>query len=215
MKNASKHAETLRSLYKKVAASDAERPSLDPLRSVVLGVLREDCDDAPADAAMGRFDDEFVDVNELRVATELELADLMGVDYPDVEARSFRLRELLMALFDGEGRLSLHRLSAMNKREQRAALRDVPHVTPFVEAHAMLLGFGGSAVPVDARTLAHLIERDALDAEADVETAQRFLEQHLRADEYWPFYAGCRRELAKPAKTVAGRKSKPKKAKSA
>ena len=209
MKNASKHAETLRSLYPQLAATDAERPSLEPLRAVVLGVLREDADDAAADAAMARFDEEFVDVNELRVATELELADLMGQDYPDVVARSVRLRELLMALFEGEGRLSLDRLAAMNKKELRIAVRAVPHITPFAEAHAMLLGFGGSAVPVDARTVSHLIEVEILDAEADVEAAQRFLEQHLRADEYWPFYAGCRRELAKtdrpkpPAKAKA------------
>ena len=196
MKNASKYAEAVRTLYKAVAATDAERPSLDPLRAVVLGVLREGVADAAADVAMARFDEEFVDINELRVATELELADLMGEDYPDVDARSVRLREVLMALFDGEGRLSLDRIAALHKKEQRAALRAVPHATPFVEAHAMLLGFGGSALPLDGRTLAHLIEKEACDPEADLETAQKFLEQHLRVDEYWPFYAGTRRELA-------------------
>ena len=217
MKNASKHAAELKSLQQSLdGAAPRQRPSYEPLRAIVLGVLREDCDDDAADAAMGRFDDEFVDVNELRVATELELADLMGEDYPDVNARSVRLRELLMALFDGEGRLSLDRLSAMTKKDQRAALRKVPLISPFVEAHAMLLGFNGSALPVDGRMLAHLIERDCCDEEADAETAQKFLEQHLRADEYWAFYAALRGVVAdaQDAKD-AGKKGGRRKAKAA
>ena len=196
MKNASKHVGALKSLHKKLPPPSEARPTLDPLRAVVLGVLREDAADAAADAAMARFDEEFVDVNELRVATELELADLMGEAYPDVEKRAFRLREVLMALFDGEGRLSLVRVEAMVKKDQRTALRGVTHMTPFVEAHASLLGFGHAAVPLDGRMLALLQAKDVCDAEADVETAQKFLESTLKAEECWPFYSGLRQHMA-------------------
>ena len=211
MKNASKQAATLRSLYKKVAPKHPdERPALDPLRALVLGVLREDADDAVADAAMARLDEEFVDVNELRVATELELADLLGEDYPDAEPRAGRLRELLMALFDGEGHLSLGRVTAMQRKEQRAALRGLPRMTPFVEAHAILLAYGSAAVPLDGRSKHYLCDAGACLAEWDVAETQLFVEDQLKAEECWPFFAGLRRVAfeAKAAKVPAKRKAR-------
>src|SRR5688500_4420544 len=131
MKNASKHATTLKTLYRRLCRQHkpGERPQLEPFRALVLGVLREDCDEGRAAQALASLDAEFVDVNELRVATELELMSLIGEDYPKVVDRSLRLRDLLMSLFDTEGRLSITRLAAMNKKEQRAALHQLPTMT--------------------------------------------------------------------------------------
>lgn len=208
MKNASKHAETLKELLKKLTkrhkATEA-RPQLEPLRALVLGVLREDCDDSRADEAMERFDEEFVDVNELRVATELELADLMGLKYPNVAQRSVRLRDMLMQLFDVEGRLTVDRIAGLTKKEQRQSLRNVPTMTPFVEAHLTLLGFGQSALPVDRSIRNFLSSEEAIDTDADLDETQKFLEGHLKADECWPAFVALR-QAALAAADSGGKK---------
>lgn len=194
MKNATKHATTLRSLYRKLVRQHrpGERPQLEPLRALVLGVLREGCDETRAQRVMAQIDEEFVDINELRVATELELAGMMGHSYPEAAERAVRLRELLMSVFDAEGRLSIERMAALNKKEQRSCLRGLPMMTPFVEAHVSVLGFGQAAVPVDEMMCRYLVHGGALEPEATLDEAQRFLEAHLKADECWPFFAACR-----------------------
>lgn len=205
MKNASKHAATLKGLLKRLTKQHkAEaRPHLEPLRALVLGVLREDCDDKRAEEAMVRLDEEFVDVNELRVATELELADLMGPKYPAVAERSVRLRDMLMQLFDAEGRLTVDRIAGLTKKEQRQSLRSVPTMTPFAEAHLAMLGFGQSAIPVDRAIRAILLAEGAIDEEADLDTTQKFLEAHLKADECWPAFVALR-EAAATSTAAAG-----------
>lgn len=210
MKNASKHAATLKALLKRlVKQHKAEaRPQLEPLRALVLGVLREDCDDKRAEEAMVRYDEEFVDVNELRVATELELADLMGMKYPGVAERSVRLRDMLMQLFDVEGRLTVERIAGLTKKEQRQSLRRVPTVTPFIEAHLTMLGFGQSAMPVDRAMRDFLVAEGAVDEEADLDVIQKFLEANLKADQCWPAFVALREAVATGSQSgpKAGRK---------
>ena len=125
MKNATKHAGSLRSLYRKLIRQHRAppRPQLEPLRAIVMGVLCEQCDDARAQKILEVFEETFVDINELRVATELELAAMIGSRYPGAPERAVRLREILMSLFDAEGRLCIERVAAMNKKDQRSALR--------------------------------------------------------------------------------------------
>ncbi len=208
MKNASKHAATLKSLYRKLCRQHKppERPEIDPFRSLVLGVLREDCDDGRAEAAMATLDREFVDINELRVATELELCSLIGDSFPRSMDRCVRLRELLMSLFDAEGRLSITRVAAMNKKEQRAALHGLPMMSPFVEGHVALLAFGQAAMPVDEPMRRYLESVGILEQGSTVEETQRFLESHLKSDECWPFFHACRIEACRLLSS-AGRKT--------
>lgn len=206
MKNASKHAAALKTLLKRLIRlhKPGEAPQLDPLRALVMAVVMEDCDDRKAAAAMAAFDAEFVDVNELRVATELELADLMGPKYPSFGERSMRLRDLLMNLFDAEGRLSIDRLAAMGKKDLRAAMRGVPQMTPFVEGFMTLAGFAQTAVPLDETMRQFLVTQDVLEPETAPDEAQRFLEGNLKAEECWPFFASCR------AAAIASRSSRAK-----
>lgn len=192
MKNATKHAATLKSLCRKLIRQQpaGERPQLDPLRAIVLGVLCEECDDRRAQKVMATLEGEFVDINELRVATELELAAMIG-HFPSSGDRAVRMRELLMSLFDAEGRLTIDRLAAMNKKDQRTALRALPMMSPFVEGFVLLAGFGQAAVPVDESMRAYLAASGAVEEDSTVEEAQKFLEAHLKADECWPFFQAC------------------------
>ena len=91
MKSATKHAEELRSLFKRLTKDckpEPRQPPLDPLKALVRGAMSFDVPDARADEAMAVIDREFVDLNELRVATELEVQELLGNKYPAIERRA-------------------------------------------------------------------------------------------------------------------------------
>jgi len=193
MKNASKHAETLRATLKKIAAKDRPpRPTYEPLVALVRGALSEDADDAAVDAAMERVEAEFVDLNELRVATELEVVDLLGSDFPGIEEKATLVRTVLHTIFDREHTMKLERLKEMKRAEARQYLRDLPMMTPFVEAYVALHAFEANAFPLDDSTHGYLVDEGVVEPEAGVEEAQQFLESNLKAEELYPAYVALR-----------------------
>jgi len=199
MKNASKHADNLRSLFKRLLKEgkpEPRPPAIDPLRALVLGILTFDTTDARAQQAMAIVDRVFVDINELRVATELEVIEIISPRYPDMELRALMFRETLNQIFEKEHTLSLERIKTLGKKEVRAFLKELPEMTPYVEAYTMLIGLDATAVPVDATTLALLKEHDAVEDETTIEDAQKFLEAQLKADEVYDFHCVVRRALA-------------------
>lgn len=198
MKNATKHAEVLRSLLKSLLKEGKPTPpeKTDPLKALVRGAMVADVADSRADDAVRVIEREFVNLNELRVATELEVQDLLGFKYPSIEQRVTLITRCLNAVFEKEHTLSLDRLKALSKRDARQFIRELPDMTPFVEAYVMLMAFdGATAVPVDNEVLAYLREQGVLDEKATLEEAQKFLENNLKGDECYDFYAVTRRAI--------------------
>src|SRR5271156_470801 len=135
MKNATKHADELRSLFKKLMRDEKPPPreTMDALQALVRGAMSYDVPDSKAGDAMKAINDEFVDLNELRVATDLEIQELLGVRYPEIERRVAMITQGLNQIFEKEHTLSLDRLKGISKREARQFLRDLPDIHPFVE----------------------------------------------------------------------------------
>src|SRR5688500_1723037 len=165
MKNATKHAETLRSLFKSLLKEHKPAPQekMEPLRALVKGAMSYDVSDSRADEAMRAIEREFVNLNELRVATELEVQELLGVKYPEIEQRVQLITRCLNAVFEKEHTLSLDRLKTISKRDARQFIRELPDITPFVEAYTMLFGFDSvAAIPVDKEILSYLREEEVI-----------------------------------------------------
>jgi endonuclease III len=194
MKSATKHAEELRSLIKRLVKEykPGERARQEPLKALVRGAMSYDVPDARAEDAMKAIDKEFVDLNELRVATDLEIQELLGTRYPQIEKRVAMITQSLNAIFEKEHTLNLERLSTISKRDSRQFLRDLPDIHPFVEAYVMLFAFEGHTVPMDDQMLEYLREEEIVEPETTVEEAQRFLEHHVKAEECFEVYTVLR-----------------------
>jgi endonuclease III len=194
MKSATKHAEELRSLIKRLVKEykPGERARQEPLKALVRGAMSYDVPDGRADDAMKAIDKEFVDLNELRVATDLEIQELLGTRYPQIEERVAMITQSLNAIFEKEHTLNLDRLSTISKRDSRQFLRDLPDIHPFVEAYVMLFAFEGHTVPMDDQMLEYLREEEIVEPETTVEEAQRFLEHHVKAEECFEVYTVLR-----------------------
>ena len=158
MKNATKHAEELKSLLKRLSKDqkpEAREPQ-DPLKALVRAAMSFDVPDHRAEEAMRHIEKEFVDLNELRVATDLEIQELLGTRYPAIERRVAMITQSLNDIFEREHTMSLDRLKTVSKRDARQFLRELPDIHPFVEAYVMLYAFDGHAFPMDEETLDYL-----------------------------------------------------------
>jgi endonuclease III len=194
MKNATKHAEELRSLIKRLVKEHKPEPkqAQDPLQALVRAAMSFDMPDAKADEAMRHIEREFVDLNELRVATDLEIHEMLGVRYPAIEKRVAMITQSLNNIFEREHTLSLDRLRTVSKRDARQFLRELPDIHPFVEAYVMLFGFDGHAFPLDSEILDYLREQGIVEDGATVDDAQRFLEHQLKAEECYEMFVALR-----------------------
>jgi endonuclease III len=194
MKNATKHAETLKALTRRLAKDHkpAPRKSMDPLQALVRGAMSFDVSEAKVDEVMSHIEKEFVDLNELRVATDLEIQELLGARYPQIEKRVAMITQALNTIFEREHTMNLNRLKEISKRDARQFLRDLPEIHPFVEAYVILHAFDGAAVPLDEMMLACLQEEEVVDEETTLEDAQKFVEHHLKGEECYEFYAALR-----------------------
>jgi endonuclease III len=191
MKNAGKHADDLRALMKRLVKEykPAERQPQEPLKALVRGAMSFDVADARVDEVMRHIDTEFVDLNELRVATDLEIQEMLGARYPDIERRVAMITQSLNNIFEREHTMSLDRLKTISKRDARQFLRELPEIHPFVEAYVMLFGFDGHAFPMDDDTLEYLRGHDIVEEATSLDEAQRFVEHHLKAEECYDLFA--------------------------
>jgi endonuclease III len=195
MKNATKHAEDLRSLFRKLMKESRPEPRQpqDPLHALVRGAMSFDVTDHRADEAMKVIGQEFVDLNELRVGTELEVQALLGARYPEIVRRVTMITQALNNIFEREHTLSLDRLKTVSKRDARQFLRELPDIHPFVEAYVMLFAFEGHAVPIDGQALAYLKAQGIIEENTSLDESQRFVEHAMKAEECHDLFACLRR----------------------
>ena len=198
MKNATKHADELKSLCRKLLREHkpGERQPQETLWALVRGAMSFDVSDNRAADAIRVIEREFVDLNELRVATELEVQDLLGVRYPRIEDRVKLITSALNAIFEKEHTLSLDRLKTVSRRDARQFLHGLPEMTPFVEAYVMLMSLDGHAFPLDEQMLDYLREEEIVEEQTALEEAQKFVEHHLKAEEMYPLYVSLRAAAA-------------------
>lgn len=194
MKNATKYADTLKQFYKRSVRDNKppERQPIDALAALVRAAMSYDVPDAKADDAMKAIEKDFVDLNELRVATELEVQELLGQRYPKIEERVTMITLALNNIFEREHTLSLNRLKDISRRDARQFLRELPEIHPFVEAYVMLFAFDGHSFPIDQTMLDLLIDEEIVEEGTSLADAQKFIEHHLKDDECYNFYSALR-----------------------
>jgi len=204
MKNATKYADTLRSFCKKMIR-DHKAPPKEPqqaLHALVRAAMSYDVPDGKADDAMKAIEREFVDLNELRVATELEVQEMLGQRYPKIEERVTMITQALNNIFEREHTLSLDRLKEISRRDSRQFLRELPGIHPFVEAYVMLYAFDGHTFPIDESMLDAFRDEEVVEETATLEDAQKFIEHQLKDSECYELYFAMRQVAYDERKTT-------------
>jgi hypothetical protein len=197
MKGATRCAQRLRQVFRSLRASlgkIARPPVSDPVTQLILGVFSRDMPEAKAREALERFREMVVDYNELRVIAPLELAGMLGRDYPDVRIKCEDLSRALNRIFAIEHRVCLDRLADMSKKDVATYLARVDGLEPYTRARIRLLGLQQHAIPLDEAMWAFARANEIVDAKCDLEEAQFFLERSVSADDALDFVALVRRQ---------------------
>ncbi len=208
MKHGAEYARKIKHLYHQLRRQygKPQPPARDDLvEHLILGILSRCTTEAKAQAAFRRLRESVVDHNELRVTPRVEVAEILGDDLPDAEARARNLVDALNAIYDKHSVVDLAFLRDKPVRDAREYLRSLPGVDEFTASRVVLHGLKGHAIPVDEAVLDLLRKEGMVDADATIAEVQSFLERHIPAAEAAEFAALIHRHaVSRYAKSVAG-----------
>ena len=155
----------------------------DPLAILLTNFLLWESTPELADEALARLSRVIVDVNELRVMLERELAETIGSKYPFIEERALRLRAALNDVFRRQHRTSLDHLRNASRKDQRGYLEGLPEIPPFVSGRTLLAAFEHPAAVVDDTTVEVLLQHGAVEPTSTTADVVAWISKHHRADE--------------------------------
>jgi len=215
MKNATKYEKKVRKLLASIDKSPREPPDeVDPFEILVVSVLQADASDKQVEKARAVLQEEFVDLNELRVAPTREIADCLGSSFPGARTKAHEITVALNGVFARRNTLSFEHVEKMTKRDLRRHLAELG-LRSYAAACMMLRVFEGHAVPVD-QSLADCLEiAKCIEPGSAIEDVQSFLERvilqkhALAAHEFFrQFVAESARPLARKRKADAEARAK-------
>ncbi len=185
----------------------------EPLDAIVYAVISENITESAAQAAIKRFADYFVDVNDLRVSRMEEIAELLNLD-DGALARDIALNliKVLKTVFDKFNMVSLEPLRKMSKRPARLALEKFVGENNFVIDYCMLTALRGHAIPLTKKMVEYLKADHLVHPAADFQEIEGFLARQISADNAYEFYILLRRlcESQTPVAAKAGARKKQK-----
>ncbi|MEM9019612.1 MAG: hypothetical protein AAGC44_03530 [Planctomycetota bacterium] len=225
VKTDSKQNKAFTALLKKALSAykgDAEPDAMDPIAQLVISFLLWNTTQKQAELAYDKILAQVVDLNELRVSHPHEIVAMIGVRYPNADARVRRMLESMMEVFAREHDFRMTSVKSKGKREQREYLDSLPAIPPFVAARVALLSFGAHAMPVDDKLADQLINHGIFEpgtSPAEIESwmirqfkAGTALEAHL-ALQAWSDQTGSTKRSSSTKKKTSKKTTKKKTAK--
>jgi endonuclease III len=153
------------------------------LDELVFSMLLWEATTSQAKAAFKRLRDSFVDLNDVRVAMDEEIAASIGERYPLSRERARRIRAALNDVYRRFHAVSLASARELSKRDAKALLVSLEGVPLFASHRVLLVELGIHAIAVDERLREMLMEEGVLDEANDVSSATAFLERHIASDD--------------------------------
>lgn len=220
MKNSKDYSQKIQKLYRtltrrypKVQKVGYEKV----IDAIVYAVISAEVTEKTADSIMKKFNDYFVDWNDLRVSRTEEIAEVIGKDDAVAVSIASRLTTVLNSIFNQFHQVGLEGLKKIGKRPAKQALEKIDGASRFVVDYCMLTTLGGHAIPLTERVIKYLKDNELVDPDADQQDIEGFLAKQIPAKNGYDFYALLRRESesAKAKKktkaaTTSKRKSKTK-----
>ena len=125
------------------------------LESLLLASCLENTRPAIAMSVLDALKKTFFDLNEIRVSTVKELAEVMQPLSAPAEAAA-RLKGILQSVFESEYAFDLESLKKQNLGVAIKRLQKLDGATPFVVAYTVQTALAGHSIPVDKGSLAVL-----------------------------------------------------------
>jgi len=162
--------------------------------ALVYAIVSENMAGSEADAAIKRFDDYFVDLNDLRVSRAEEIIEVLGEDRPVTRDITSRLISAFRAVFHEYNNVSLEKLKRSGKRPAKQALEKIDGTSRYVVNYCMLTSLQGHAIPLTKKMIEYLRNAELVHPEANEQEIEGFLAKQIPAADAYEFYALLRRE---------------------
>ena len=124
---------------------DTSRPLLE---QVLFACCLENADYDAAEKAFTQLLENSFDLNEVRVTTVAELAELL-VGLPDPSKAALSLRRALQAVFESSYSFSLEQVKKQSVSQGVKSLEGLQALTPFVQVFITSTALGGHGIPLD------------------------------------------------------------------
>jgi endonuclease III len=155
---------------------EPQQAGRDHLEVLIESVLEADTTRKAAAAARQSLLENYVDLNELRVATPREMAACWPRDFPFAARKGQTLARVLNAVFERSYKMSLEYLKDVPRRELRQHLLGLG-LCPYAAARLLMTLYDQPAIPVDT-TLVEAMELEGLLPEgASVADVQAMIER--------------------------------------
>ena len=213
MKNSKVYSKKIQALYRSLKREGPKVKKVsydDPLDAVIYGILSEKMSESQSCAALKRFDNNFVDNNDLRISLADEVIEMLGVDNADTHQIAVSLSIALRNVFDRYNSVSLESLKKIGKRPAREAIEKIDGVSVFAADYCMLTAFDAHAIPLTEKIIEYLKSSNLVDPKADNKDITGFLTRQIPSKNAYEFYYLLRRK-SESAKPKAKKKIKAKK----
>ena len=197
MKNSREYAQKVQKLYRSLKRECPKVQNVtydEPTDAIVYATLSENMSEAATQAAIKKFTDYFVDLNDLRISRVEEIVELLGEDTSVTRQIASTLTRTLIAIFDEYHTVSLKALRKVGKRPAKQVLQRLDGISHFVVNYCMLTAMQGHAIPLTKQVIEYLRSNELVDPEADEQQIEGFLTRQISAKNAYEFYALLRHE---------------------
>ena len=191
MKNSKEYSEKIQKLYRSLKRKykKPEKPFYeDPLDAIVYAIISENLSKTAFKAAMKKFDNYFVDLNDLRVSRVEEIVEMLGDNTEVTRNTAISLTSTLRAVFDKYNVVSLIELTKTGKRPARHSLEKLSGLSNFAIDYCVLTSLKGHAIPLTAKMLNFLRGESLVHPKATEQEIEGFLTKQIPAKNGYEFY---------------------------
>lgn len=161
----------------------------EPIEALIVGLISQIYPEGEARKIYKRIQNHFVDFNDLRVARNEEILEVMGDHSPQAQGTAQTLKQVLNQIFDRYDMLTLASLKSQGKRQGRKAIEDLDGISCFVVDYCFLTALNGHAVPLTKKMIDFLRQEELVHPEASEEEIHGFLERQIPSAKGWLFYS--------------------------
>lgn len=197
MKNSKSYSKKVLKLYhslKKKHSAVEKTVYEDPVEAVIYAIISEHLYEKRVIATFKRFDDFFIDYNDLRVSRSDDIVEMIGKDTPAMHELAATLTKALRYIFDEHHEVSLKALKKIGKRPAKSAIEKIDGVSKFVVDYCMLTALDGHAIPLTAAMVQYLRDNELVYPGAGEHDIGGFLAKQISAKSGYEFYCLLRRE---------------------
>jgi len=197
MKNSKEYSQKVQKLYRLLKRKYPKVQEVvydEPADALVYAIVSERTKQAKVRSVIRKFDDYFVDLNELRVSRVGEIVEVLGGNTVVAGDIASTITRVLRAVFERYNTVSLKSLKRIGKRPAKQALEKIDGVSRFMVNYCMLTSLQGHAIPLTKRMIDYLKSNQMVHPDADHQQIEGFLARQISAKNAYEFYALLRRE---------------------